>query len=169
MSKKIQFTLTPESIRKAIIEVETYELELRQKLNELIRRLGEEGADIARMKVAAMDAVFTGQLLDSISQEYIGGGYYSQKTGVAIIRAGIWYAAFVEYGTGVVGARSPHPNPDGWVYDVNGHGESGWVYLSDNDSKLHWTNGVPARPFMYETAKALEELCMDIARGMFGK
>lgn len=160
--KKISFRLNERSIRQAIIEVETYEYELRKKMNELLRRLMEEGVDIAKTKVAAMDAVFTGQLLDSIE------GYYSPSKRVALIRAGIWYAAFVEYGTGVVGSRNPHPEPDGWAYDVNGHGDAGWWYLNDNDSKLHWTAGQPSRPFMYETARRLEEICGDVAREVFG-
>lgn len=162
MPKKISFTLSEPSIRQAIIEVETYERELKQKLAELGRRLMEEGVEVAKMKVAAMDAVFTGQLMDSIR------GYYSPSQHVAIIRAGIWYAAFVEYGTGVEGERSPHPEPEGWAYDVNGHGDEGWVYLNDNDSKFHRTTGEPARPFMYETARHLEEVCADIAREVFG-
>lgn len=160
--KKISFRLNERSIRQAIIEVERYEMELKRKLSELMQRLADEGVEIAKMKVAAMDAVFTGQLYDSIK------GYYSPSNRVAIIRAGIWYAAFVEYGTGVEGARAPHPKPEGWAYDVNDHGDLGWWYLNDNDSKMHWTKGEPARPFMYETARELEERCESIAREVFG-
>ena len=160
--KKIRFTLSERSIRQAIIEVESYQRELKMKIDQLLKRLMDEGVDIAKMKVAAMDAVFTGQLHDSIR------GYYSPGKHVAIIRAGIWYAAFVEYGTGVEGEKSPHPNPDGWVYDVNEHGEGGWVYLNDNDSKFHWTTGEPAKPFMYETARELEEICGKIVQEVFG-
>lgn len=160
--KKISFRLNERSIRQAIIEVERYEMELKEKLDRLIQRLMEEGVDIAKMKVAAMDAVFTGQLHDSIR------GYYSSTRHVAIIRAGIWYAAFVEYGTGVEGERNPHPNPEGWAYDINEHGDEGWVYFNDNDSKFHRTTGEGARPFMYETARELEELCDSIAREVFG-
>ena len=160
--KKISFRLNERSIRKAIIEVERYEAELKMKLSTLLERLMDEGVEIAKVKVAAMDAVFTGQLYDSIK------GYYNPGSRVALIRAGIWYAAFVEYGTGVEGARSPHPNPEGWAYDVNEHGDEGWVYLNDNDSKFHWTTGEPAKPFMYETARELERRCEDIAREVFG-
>lgn len=161
--KKISFTLNEQSIKRAIVEVETYEYELKRKLNELLKRLMEEGVEIAKVKIAAMDAVFTGQLLDSVR------GYYHPGSHVAIIRAGIWYAAFVEYGTGVEGARAPHPEPEGWTYDINGHGDEGWVYFNDNDSKFHRTRGEPARPFMYETARELEEICVDIAREVFGE
>ena len=160
--KKISFRLNERSIKQAIVEVERYEYELKEKLNALLERLMEEGVEIAKMKVAVMDAVFTGQLYDSIR------GYYSPSKHVAIIRAGIWYAAFVEYGTGVEGARAPHPKPEGWAYDVNDHGDLGWWYLNDNDSKMHWAKGEPARPFMYETARELEDRCESIAREVFG-
>ena len=75
------------------------------------------------------------------------------------------YATFVEYGTGIVGADSPHPQPsrNGWVYDINEHGEEGWwypsresdpnptKYLSKSGQWMAWTKGMPSRPFMYMT------------------
>lgn len=75
------------------------------------------------------------------------------------------YAMFVEYGTGVVGADNPHPNParSGWVYDINSHGEEGWwyqtvegdpnptKYITSTGEWLAWTKGMPSRPFMYMT------------------
>lgn len=73
------------------------------------------------------------------------------------------YAIFVEFGTGVVGEGSSHPKASeyGWVYDVNGHGESGWWYPTDADDpnptkklgKEGWiafTRGQASRPFMYD-------------------
>lgn len=35
-----------------------------------------------------------------------------------------------EYGVGIVGASSPIANA--WQYDVNNHGQSGWVFIKDN-------------------------------------
>lgn len=60
------------------------------------------------------------------------------------------YAEYVEYGTGIVGSNNPHPKPINWQYDVNAHGDEGWKYIGD-DGKLHWTKGMPSRPFMYDT------------------
>ncbi len=73
------------------------------------------------------------------------------------------YGNYVEYGTGIVGARSvAHPDSDGWIHDINGHGDKGWYYPIEpgNKSKVAkyyngqaygWTKGQPARPFMYNT------------------
>ena len=60
------------------------------------------------------------------------------------------HADYVEFGTGIRGAESPHPKPNGWSYDVNEHGDDGWVYKG-KDGKFHWTAGTRSRPFMYET------------------
>lgn len=160
--KKISFTLSERSIRRAIIAVETYDYELVKKMNELIRRLMGEGVKIAKANIKSMGAVYTETLMNSIE------GYYSPKNRVALIRTDIVYAAYVEYGTGYMGKRAPHPEPNGWAYDVNHHGYEGWLYISNKDGKTRWTNGMPARPFMYWTARQLEEICGDVAREVFG-
>jgi hypothetical protein len=60
-------------------------------------------------------------------------------------------AAFIEYGTGIVGAGQPHPKFP-WAYDVNDYGTDGWLYL-DSNNKLHWTMGTKAKPYMYDTVE----------------
>ena len=58
------------------------------------------------------------------------------------------HAAWVEYGTGMIGTGT-HPNPPtGYQYDVNAHGEQGWTYLGD-DGKFYHTQGLTAHRFMY--------------------
>lgn len=59
-----------------------------------------------------------------------------------------WYSAFVEFGTGVSG-KGTHPNPRGYQYDVNGHGENGW-YFFDDEGNLHFTTGMKAHRYMYD-------------------
>ena len=59
---------------------------------------------------------------------------------------------FNEMGTGIVGSNNPHPNPDGpfksWKYDVNEHGEKGWLYPKE-DGTYGWTRGLPSRHMFY--------------------
>lgn len=162
MPKVIEFSLDPGSLERAAQEVRKYAMELDEKVEALIRKLAERGAMVAKVQLAALDAVYTGELLSSIE------GVYSEKDNVGIVRAGAPYAIFVEYGTGVIGAGSPHPNPDGWQYDANGHGDEGWVYLNERDGKYHWTRGYQSRPFMYNTARELERECVNIAKEVFG-
>ena len=162
MPKVILFSLAPDSIENAAQEIRKYALELDRKMEALVRKLAERGEKVAKIQVASLDAVYTGGLLGSIE------GMYSEKDRVGIVKAGVSYAIFVEYGTGVVGAGSPHPKPDGWQYDVNGHGDKGWVYLNERDGKYHWTRGYQSRPFLYNTARELERECVGIAKEVFG-
>lgn len=164
VAKKVVKTgLNTRDINRAINEVRRYKQEVIDKTKALVEALTYRGVDVARVQLAQMGAEYTGQLSSSMV------GYFSPSSGVGIIRAGAWYAVFVEFGTGVVGAGSPHPDPVGWQYDVNGHGDEGWVYFNENDQKWHWTKGMESRPFMYNTARTLEKECLQIAKEMFGR
>lgn len=162
MPKVIEFSLDPSSLEIAAQEVRKYAMELDEKVEALIKKLAERGAEIAKLHVQLLKTNGTGDLLNSIE------GVYSEKDHVGIVRAGAPYAIFVEYGTGVIGAGSPHPKPDGWQYDANGHGDEGWVYLNKRDGKHYWTRGYQSRPFMYNTARELERECVNIAKEVFG-
>ena len=159
----IKFKLNTRDIDRAIKELNQFKAEFLEKCNRLIEVLTDRGAEIAKLEVAALDAVYTGELMNSIE------GYYSSESNVGIIKAGAYYAAYVEFGTGVVGKGSPHPNPQGWQYDVNDHGDSGWVYYDDGSGQFRWTRGFKSRPFMYNTARQLERECRKIAEEVFGK
>lgn len=167
MGKVIKCGLSVEELDRAIREVESFKQELLKKTNALIEALTDRGAEIAKARVRALGALYTGELEGSIR------GYFSPAEGVGIISAGGpkgssgWYAVYVEYGTGVRGKQTPHPKPGGWVYDVNGHGEAGWWYYNGRDGRMHWTKGMPSRPFMLETARQLEAECQEIAKEVF--
>lgn len=82
----------------------------------------------------------TSRLAQTVDIEDIGGAFR--------VTVDAKYAMYVEYGTGIRGAENPHPRP--WNYDVNEHGEAGWIYKGE-DGKLHWTAGTEAKPFVYDT------------------
>ena len=159
----IRFSLDEKDIDRAIQEVKQLKKVFLEKCNLLVEALTDEGVNIAKIEVTQLDAVYTGELRNSIE------GYYSPTYGVGIIKAGAYYAVYVEFGTGVVGASSPHPNPQGYQYDVNQHGEEGWVYYDEYSEKFRWTKGFKSRPFMYNTARQLEKECERIAKEVFGK
>lgn len=159
----IRFTLDRKEIDRAIKELKQFKAEFLKKCNQLVQELTEQGVDIAKVEVTQLDAVYTGELRNSIE------GYFSPTTGVGIIKAGAYYAVYVEFGTGVVGKGSPHPNPNGYQYDVNQHGDEGWVYYDDDSGQFRWTKGFKSRPFMYNTARQLEKECKKIAMEVFGK
>ena len=163
MSKKIIFGLSTKEINRAIRELEQYKKELNRKTSLLIEALTDRGVEIAKAQIRELGAVYTGELEESIT------GYFNPTVQVGIIRAGAPYAIYVEFGTGIVGAGSPHPAPAGWRYDVNNHGEKGWWYFNDRDQKWHWTKGIESRPFMYNTVQILERECMRIAKEVFAR
>ena len=164
--RTIDVDLSTESIDRAIREIGEVKTRLRQFLRELAEELTKQGTDIAKMQVASMEAVDTGDLENSIY------GYYSPSEHVGFILAPSPHAFYVEYGTGVIAQANPHPEQGlrGVQYDVNGHGMAGWVYPSEdgwilgkNGMKYAWTRGMPARPFMYNTGKWLEEAAKTVA------
>lgn len=144
-------------MRKAAAEVRAYKTRVENLAQNLVAELAAQGAQIALVEAEGIRD--TGKLLSSIVSEFGGNyGYVKCKCG---------YAVFVEFGTGVVGSGKPHPDISiaGWKYDVNGHGELGWWY-PDKDGKMHWTKGMPSRPFMYNTAQRLRQIVIPTARGL---
>lgn len=148
---KIKMRLTSRSIEEAIREVKQYKQQLDERVKALIRALVDKGVEIAKVQVRELGAVYTGQLEASIT------GFFDEETGIGIIRTDCPYAVYVEFGTGVVGQRNPHPEPiEGWEYDINKHGDAGWWYFNERDQKWHWTKGMESRPFMYNTLQILK-------------
>lgn len=165
--KNISMGLSSESIDQAIREVRDFRRKLEKCCNDLIRELTDQGVIVAKMNVMSMNAVLTGQLEESIS------GIFNARNRVGVIYTTVPYAVYVEYGTGIVGEASPNDNPEGeieWSYDINNHGDKGWWYYATIDGKsgFHWTKGMPARPFMYNTLRWLQQNAPDVAARMFG-
>lgn len=155
----------------AIKAVEDYKKTLPKKVTEIIRRLVAEGQNIAKSQVIDLGAFDTFQLANSIN------GMVYAKDNRGIIFTDCPYAAYVEFGTGVVGKDNPHPKYP-WVYDLNNHGKAGWFYPTDeadpnpnkheyNGQWYAWTKGMPSRPFMYLTSNELREKLQSIVREVF--
>ena len=150
--RTISMQLTPSSVNKAIREVKKFQEDLKRSCWELVQQLTMEGCEIAKMQITSLDAVDTGELEQSV----YGLFFPSERCG--FVCAGAPYAIYVEYGTGIVGSDKRHPEAAGkYDYDVNHHGNKGWVYKSDKDGHYYWTRGYIPRPFMYNTLKWLEE------------
>lgn len=163
MSNTVKMNLSPKSVQSAIKKIERYKETLNRRCLRLVEKLTDRGVKIAKFNVQNLGAFYTGQLEASID------GYFSPSLGVGIIYAGSYYAVYVEFGTGVRGQEAPHPEAGqvGWIYDSNNHGENGWVYFNEQDGQYHWTDGMPSRPFMYDTAKELERVCGIVAKQVF--
>lgn len=143
--RNIDIDLSHGSIRQAIREIEEIQAKLPYAMWTLVDHFAKKGVEIARAELIffADPAYYTGELSESVR--------YSMEGNNAIIAAGNdgegapgYYAAYVEYGTGIYDTK----------YEPN-HGEEGWVYLNKRDSKFYWTNGMPPRPFMQHTYEGL--------------
>ena len=155
--RKITLTLDTKSIDNAIKELQGYKVELSVKANKLVQKLIDVGVEFARQEVISLGAFDSGELAGSID----GLMYTDGNHGIIFTDSD--HAAYVCFGTGITGAESPHPTMP-WQYDVNNHGEAGWVYYNEKTGKFGWTKGMPSRPFMYNTAKHLQDELERIAK-----
>lgn len=174
MSKKITITLSQKSIQDAISQIKAYQNDLTYKCQLLAEKLAEKGVEIARLQLADLDAIFTTELISSVHAEYKGS---IKGGGIWAVVAGTDHAMFVEFGTGIVGKRSPYPGklPEGidWQHASGqtirqlADGRYGWFYQDDN-GEWWFTEGMPSRPFMYYTSIQLRDIAVKTAREVFG-
>ena len=158
-------------IKNAIKELKQYKSEVTAKTRLLVQRLTDEGANVARVKIVNMGAYYSGELLGGVD------GYYSPSLNSGFVRVTSDHVAFVEFGTGVVGQNNPHKNGEylskaAWQYATGAkifttqNGKVGWIYPTD-DGGFRFTEGMPSRPFMYETALELQSKFKQMAKEVF--
>lgn len=176
MAKKVFKTdLSVEGINNLKKELLSYKTDfLQNRLVELTERLAEKGVEIAKANVTKLDAIFTGELIDSLHSEK---GSISKGTAIFYIVTDSKHAAFVEFGTGQLGMEGgyPYPFPEGVQWNYNSGrtifeispGQYGWFYK--RDEQWYFTQGMPSRPFMYETAMELEKEIVKTAKEVFAR
>ena len=171
--KTITVNLDPKSIANAVKEIRAYQKDIEHKVQLLVQRLTDLGAEVMRIKIVDMGAYYSGELLSGVD------GYFSPMLNAGFVRVTNDHAAFVEFGTGVVGQASPHVNGEylskaAWQYATGPKifttkdGRVGWIYPTD-DGGFKFTEGMQSRPFMYETALELQRAFPKIAKEVFGK
>ena len=158
-------------IKNAIKELKRYKQSVETKTKLLVQQLTDYGAEIVRVKIVNMGAYYSGELLSGVD------GYYSPSLNVGFVRVTSDHVAFVEFGTGVVGQNSPHKNGEylskaAWQYASGAKifttqdGRVGWIYPTD-DGGFRFTEGMPSRPFMYETTLELQSKFKQMATEVF--
>lgn len=177
MAKKtLKADLSISSIRNLQKELEKYRDSLNYKARLLAEKLSERGVEIARVQIADLDAIFTGELIQSLHSEYKGSTPYGAIFATVTDSK---HAAFVCFGTGQRGEDKPYPYtlPEGvsWDYNVGKTirqnattGRYYWFYPGQ-DGKWHYTEGMPSRPFLYNTSMELIREVPKIAKEVFGK
>lgn len=172
--KSLKANLSISSIRNLQKELEKYRDSLTYKARLLAEKLSERGVEIARVQIADLDAIFTGELIQSLHSEYKGS---TQHGAIFAVVTDSEHCAFVEFGTGQRGEDKPYPYPlpDGvsWDYNVGKTirqnavtGRYYWFYPG-KDGLWHYTEGMPSRPFMYLTSMELIREVPKIAKEVF--
>lgn len=120
------------------------ELKFLRGKNKRLKQIVDYGVEIAKM-LAPKDS---GALASSIVGDTFGTGrdMYGK---IYIEGPAEDYAKFVEFGTGIIGKQNPHVEVP-YTYDINQHGEKGWVY-KDKNGRLWLTRGSAPKSYMYNT------------------
>lgn len=157
--KTIKVELSPAGIKRAQKEIREYRKSIRYKVARLMTALSQKGYECVIQNISSLDMPYsTGALLS-------GAGYSHDKK-MAKIYVASDHAVFVEFGTGIVGKENPNElaSKFGYRYDINDRGNNGWYYYTD---KLHWTKGMPSRPYMHPAFNQLREELSGLAKEIF--
>lgn len=175
MRKKVyKARLSERQIEDMVKQLEVYKDRLlNDKLQRFIDNLASRGIEIAKANVEKLDAVFTGELLDSFG---VDKAVSSGSRLVFFIVTDSDHAAFVEFGTGQIGLEAPYPYPlpPGVIWKPNtgktifqlSDGTYGWFYPG-KDGNWYFTMGMESRPFLYEAGLELMSEVEEIAKAVF--
>lgn len=153
----------------ALREYDKYTKDFENKIALFTQRLAERGVELAKTHVLTLGATFTMDLYNSLHAVERGNMAYAIVTDCE-------HCAFVEFGTGQLGQEGPYPYPFPkgvtWEYNVGetifeiDEGQYGWFYPT-LDGGWKFTQGMPARPYMYETSVELATEVHKIAKEVF--
>lgn len=151
INAKFKMSLSLDSIEEYKEFLEKYSSKLPQVAINIVNRVSEVGLEDNHKSTTIITASNDGNK--------ITGGIKTNDEG----------ETYAEFGTGIVGQGSPHTadylEKSGWKYDVNEHGEKGWVYFKDGG--YHWTKGIPANRKFANASKRMEEKFREIASEEF--
>lgn len=160
--------LSKSSVDKLKQDLLKYKNDLDGKLVIFCEKLAEIGVQTAQGNVVSLDAVFTGELFNSIHSEK---RFVGKNRVVFAVVADSSHAIYVEVGSGLLGAQSPYPGElpvtyaQGKTIRQLADGRYGWFY--QRDGQWYFTEGMPSRPFMYFASIEMQEKIVKIAKEVF--
>jgi hypothetical protein len=141
-------------------------MKITSNIDEIIKSINKEKTAIEQgTKIAIHDLTQKAyeEVIDKCIKanlgNYIGSvkvKYPEANNGVGEVSTDDMVIIFNEYGTGIVGKGNPHPAIDGWEYDINNHGEAGWVYPK-KDGTYGRTRGIRSKKMFYETSEDMKK------------
>lgn len=151
MARAYTFNLSSSSITALIKSLEYEKKRTFKTMSALCKVLTAEGQKTAKKQIDSLKAKDTGDLRRSIGKTVVPRITFIKGT----IYADMPYGKYVEYGWGLSGEGSPHPDFNGnpWVYDLHGKGLKGFI----------------SRPFLYNTGQHIRNISTQRALEVFGK
>lgn len=172
MVKKISFSLSQDSIDKAIEDIKKYKNDFTKKAIKLRDRVAEE---IRSNSQTAFSSAIVDDLLNGAKKADVSVTVdYGGANSATLVIASGKDAIFVEFGAGVyhngaVGS-SPHPKGAELGLTIGSYGENGkldtWVFV--DDSGKHFTHGTPAAMPLYYACLTVSQHFQSIVREVFG-
>lgn len=161
--KKIRVSLDPKSIDNAIHQIERYKVNLVNKIDKYLERLGQEGLIVAGAIIS--QHIYSGQTMSSLDVRKIGPNKYALVAESEAI-------LFLEFGTGIRYSNIKHPlasklgyGPGTFPGKGNWSNPQGWYY--NLDGKRYHTFGQPASKPMYLASRRIIEKASAVAREVF--
>lgn len=172
--RKINIHIDPfdtSSIEDAIRQIDTYEKELKEKMDKAVQETAQESVNLYNSKVASIWGN------DDLNQTASETGAVLEKLDDAkysVVAEG--KALFLEFGTGINNAdnqtaradlrNSPKVVPHGEYGHKFGRNPNGWVYQPVSGEYRH-TKGFNAQAPLYETKKETKDILTKKMGGMF--
>lgn len=159
----IQISLSGASIDAAIKRLESYKSTIKEKENELVRRLANVG--LQKATVLYSSAQYDGQKDFSVTIEPIDNGYAVVASGETV--AFLEFGAGATYGYGHPQAGQFGMGPGTYPSD-KGHWDNpkGW-WIPKEHGGGHTYGNAPSMA-MYEAAKAIHDAVKQVAQEVFG-
>lgn len=145
------------NVDEVIRNLKLFNMGIETGLNDKVVELGEYCKDNARANVITYEKNPTeSELIKNSIQLFLETAISGRNK--AIIEAGHQDSKFYEYGTGIVGSESPHPESEkaGWLYNLETPykrissvtGKEGWFHKFPVG--VRFTSGQPASAFMFK-------------------
>lgn len=156
--KHLTVELSTDGIKELKKSIKDYQKWLKQKSDDLCKRLAEMGATQANLYFGT--AIYDGVYDFEVHYEPTEGGYIVKASGEKIL--------FIEFGSGLIGYGHPEPHgmQPGTYSDTIGKGHwadpDGWYYEHGKKSR-----GNPPNMPMYNTVKYLEQELERVVKEVF--
>lgn len=154
INSKSEIHLSLSSLDKYIKELKMKKQQILTATQNIATRIAEEAGKETYKSVEIIPAEMNG------------------TTAIAYARSSDEGCVYAEFGTGIVGSKQPHVDEalskSGWKYDVNKHGEKGWIYPT-KDGSFAWTKGQGAQKKFYRAGQRAREKASEIAKEELNK